>query len=120
MRLLMTDSFKVLRASKGNEGYDDGKGNWVGANQTTNQFTIKGSVQPLSGADMRLLPEAFKSTSILKIYTKTKLQTVDQDTNTQADTLIIGDKRYQVQVVENWRQLHTSHYKVIVGREEKT
>lgn len=119
MRLLQTETFKVLRASSGYEGYDDGDGNWIPANQSTNQFTAKGSIQPVTGNDIRLLPEAYKTTALYKIFTKTKLKSVDQFNNKQADTIIIDGEEFQVQIVENWRQLNTKHYKVFVGRKEK-
>ena len=120
MDLLNTEEFTVLRASSTSKGYDDGKGNWISADQTTDQFLSSGSIQPLSGDDIKLLPESFKSTSLLKIYTKNLLKSTDQFNNIQADTLIIDGSKYQVQIVEHWRQLSIDHYKVIVGREEKT
>lgn len=120
MRLLTTDTFIVKRSAKGYDGYDDGKGNWVSSNKTTNTFKAKGSIQPLSGQDVNLLPETFKTTAVSKIYTKTLLKALDQFNGTEADTLVIDDQEYVVLIVEKWRQLHTSHYKVIVGRREKT
>lgn len=120
MRLLKTERFQVLRASSGNEGFDDGNGNWIDADQTTNQFFTDGSIQPVSSQDIRLLPDAFKSTAVYKIFTPTKLRSVNQFGATQADSIIIDDETYQVQIVERWRQLRQMHYKVFVGRTEKT
>lgn len=119
MLLLNTDTFWVFRAAKGFEGYDDGNGNWVEAKETTNKFKAKGSIQPVTGSDLNKLPEAFKDTESLKIYTQTELKTVDDTSNREADIIIIDGKRYQVSVVENWRQLSTKHYKVFVMLEEK-
>jgi hypothetical protein len=119
MRLLQTDSFLVLRAAKGFEGYDDGKGNWVEAKESTTRIKAKGSIQPVTGDDLNKLPEAFKNTESLKIYTKQELKTVDDTINREADIVVIDNKRYQVGVVEKWRQLSTKHYKVFVMLEEK-
>lgn len=120
MMLLNTDSFTVKRAARGFGGYDDGKGNWIESNQTTDIFKAKGSIQPLSGQDINLLPESFKTTAVNKIYTKTELKAIDQFKGTEADTIIVDGQEYVVLTVEKWRQLHTSHYKVIIGRKEKT
>jgi len=119
MQLLNTDSFLILRASRGHEGYDDGNGNWVGANDSTNRIKAKGSIQPVTGDDLSKLPEAFKNVEALKVYTKSCVRTVDDSENQEPDILLIDGKRFQVDVVEKWRQLSTNHYKAYVRLEEK-
>ena len=120
MRLLQTETFQVLRASASNEGFDDGKGNWVTADQSTDSFSTEGSIQPVSSQDIKLLPEDFKSTALYNIFTKTQSKSVSQFDSTQADSVVIDDQTYQVQITERWRQLRQDHYKVFVGRVEKT
>lgn len=119
MILLNTESFLILRAAKGYEGYDDGNGNWIPAKDGTNRIKAKGSIQPVTGDDLAKLPESFKNVEALKVYTKQELRTVDDDINQEPDILEIDGKRFQVAKVEKWRQLSTNHYKAYVRLEEK-
>lgn len=119
MILLQTESFFILRAATGYEGYDDGNGNWIPAKETTNRVKAKGSIQPITGNDLAKLPESFKNVEALKVYTKQELRTVDDTINQEPDILEIDGERYQVAKVEKWRQLSTNHYKAYVRLEEK-
>lgn len=81
-------------------------------------FTISASVQPLMGDDMQLIPEGFRQRKTRKAYTTTKLNTVDQDTETPEDEISINGDTYHVHRVSRQRGI-IPHYKVLlVGEQE--
>lgn len=116
---LYRTKLKVLRSAKGFEGYDDGNGNWVESNKNTNQFNIYCSLQPVTDNDLNKLPDSYKRTNVLKLYTNTFLKVIDEDAGTEADFVCIDGFNFQVQIVENWREGNNAHYKVLAVKEEK-
>lgn len=119
MRLLNLQSFEVERPATATEEYYDDTGKLVSATPESPNLEIKGSLQPVTGKDLQLLPDGFKHTDVRKLYTKTKLFTTDEDAGTSPDYLIIDGNRYQVQTVEQWTGVRLSHYKVMVSKVEK-
>jgi len=83
--------------------------------------TIKGSVQPVSGYDLQILPEGLRSEKVLKIYTSRdvarKIVTADQGTPAQLPDVITYDGvDYLVYSVRDWKtsmMKSVKHYRII-------
>lgn len=120
MKLINLREYIVKRASSGDDGYYDDDGNFINGDQDSGQFTIRGNLQPITGKDLQLLGDGFKATDIRKLYTLTELKTLDEDSETEADLVIIDTKEYQVQIVEPWIGRRLSHFKVLLSKVEKS
>lgn len=92
------------------------KGRWV-ESATESTFTISASVQRLTPKETELLPEAFRTRSAYRVYTKTELLTVDPTTSKNSDSIEIRGDVYDVLDVEYWDKIEP-HYKAIVVRRE--
>jgi hypothetical protein len=77
--------------------------------------SIKASVQVANGDDMKLLPEGFRASETIKLYTTTALQPADQHDGTEADRIVRDSIVYQVQHVEPQHPL-IPHYKALATR----
>ena len=120
MKLLQTDTFTLERPlDTSTGGYDDGNGNWIPKSTKTYIIKAKGSIQPLVGSDLRKLPESFRNVKSYLVFTKLCLKGVESDQGQEADVIFFDNEYYQVQRVENWRQLHTKHYKCWVVKVER-
>lgn len=119
-KLIDLQDFTVLRADPASEGYYDDNGNWVEGDNTTAQFDIKGSLQPITGNDLQILPEGLKRTDLKKLYTRTELRSLDDGNETEADKINIDGSVYEVHSVEKWVGRRLQHYKVLLVKEEKT
>jgi hypothetical protein len=120
-RLLKLQKASVLRAVAGGNGYYDEDGEWV--EPTTNapqDLEIPCNIQPLSGEDLKQLPESFKNTETAWIYTPVQLFTIDEKSHTDADIITYDNKEYVVHEVSYWRHLNTRHYKALLVRKEKS
>lgn len=70
----------------------------------TSTFTIKGNIQPLSGAEILQLPEADRKRQSMWLYTKEELL--------ENDIITVNGKPYEIHPVEDWtRQGRLQHYK---------
>ena len=120
MRLLQTDPFTLERPLKSaTGGHDDGFGNWIDKSTKSHIIKAKGSIQPLDGIDLQKLPESFREVESYIVFTKLFLRSLDGEKGIEADILKFDGNEYEVQRVENWRQLHTKHYKCWVVRVER-
>ena len=75
--------------------------------------------QPVTGDDLKLVPNGFKSSNIKKLYTKTVMIGLNEDTGEEGDTVEIDGRDYLVLSTKKWGELRLSHYEVILGRKEK-
>lgn len=74
-----------------------------------------GSVQPMNGRELELLPELARAGDSRKVYTETELRTEDQHAGTPADEVIVDSLTFKVMQVE--RQVAIiPHYKAILLR----
>lgn len=107
---------KVIRM--GSQGHYDSQGMYVpGKDQS---FTIKGSIQPVSGREMQFLPDGMRAREVYKFYTDTKLAVVSEDKSKAADRLVIDGKKFEVVTVEDWsRHLNLTHYKCMIVRDNR-
>lgn len=76
----------------------------------SSQFNITASVQPVTGRELRALPEAYHSEVVKVLYTTTELFT---RTPTQSpDVVAIDSEDYEVFKVETWEAFGGTHYVV--------
>lgn len=95
-------------------GYFDDNGLYTQALEST--FTIKASVQPLTGKALEALPEGLRSTDVYTLYTDATLNVASQDDEQKADEVEIGGTRYEVQRQQAWDNGVVNHNAYIVQR----
>lgn len=83
-------------------------GEWVKGSDTV--FTIQASVQPLKGLEMEMLPEGRRNSQSVRIYTSTKLNTVEE---ANPDFLQAFGFDFEILSVEPWQSNVINHYKCI-------
>jgi hypothetical protein len=64
---------------------------------------------------MQLLPEGFRASEAIRLYTTSDLRTADQHNSTEADSIVYGGVVYQVQYVNEQHPL-IPHRKAIAVR----
>ena len=89
-------------------------GHWVDSLDDT--FTIQGSLQPLKGNELMLLPENRREIASYKVYTDTELFTATKGSNQSPDRIILSDGAYEVVRVEPWQNDIINHYKVFISK----
>ena len=89
MSLVGRAKYTVKSYSEG--AYVDGL--YSGSNESTR--TVWGSLQPLSGEDMKRLPEGLDSSRTLKFYTTSSLKTSDQGEDLE-DVLVFEGNDYAI------------------------
>jgi hypothetical protein len=104
-----TGTYTVKRYANGTNA----NGHYTPATPTT--ITIKASVQPLSGRDLKDLPEGQRADDLRTLYTTTRLYTVSANGN--PDVITIEGDRYRVTKVEYFGIL-SGHYRVLCERLE--
>ena len=68
-------------------------GDWVEGASTDTTFT--GSLQPLSGHDLKILPEGLRESVTCKVYCASgTLQTADQSASTSPDLVVVASGVY--------------------------
>jgi hypothetical protein len=92
--------------------YVDGK--WI--DNAPSEFTIKGSLQPLNGIELRLLPENRREVASYRIYTDTELFTGAKGSSQSPDRAVLSDGQYEVVRVEPWQNGLVSHYKIFISK----
>ena len=80
----------------------------------SDEFTIYASVQPISGKELRILPEGRRETATYTLYTDTKMN--EQGSAQLPDVVTIDGEIYEVIKVFPWQNTALAHYKVIVGK----
>lgn len=104
-----TGKIKVRRSSHSGRVED---GRFVGGK--TSLITMDSSSQPLTGKEIRMLPEGRREIQNLNFFTDKALQTNDQINQTQADVVEYLGKCYEIHTVEDWSQMtDLPHYKSV-------
>ena len=75
-------------------------GRYVEAAPTT--FTILASVQPLTGEDLQILPEAERTSDAVEIFSIAELFATNYATNKLGDLVTYQGRDYRVSNAENW------------------
>lgn len=80
--------------------------------------TITASIQPLSGEDMKELPEGRRLSVGYKMFTSTKINTVlEAGKNINADHVLFDNKEFEVYQVKVWKNKNfaiVDHYSYFV------
>ena len=103
----ITDTLTITRVTTDGEYV---KGVWVGG--ATTNITVDASVQPMTGRERLLLPEAMRTKETIKVYTKVELFTMLD--NQKGDKFTWNGKVYKVFSVEDWsHNTDIPHYKSV-------
>lgn len=66
-------------------------------------FSISAAVCPITGNDLKRLPEGFRASEAVTIFTSTQLTVGGQVEDFEADVVTIDGSPWQVNHVETWR-----------------
>lgn len=80
---------------------------------TTSTLTVRAVVQPVTGRDLKRLPEGLRTDDVRQVFTATELKT--QGAGQDPDSIAIGGEDYEVQTVERWADLG-GYWRAIVMR----
>lgn len=105
----------ILTVKRKAEGYYDTDG-FYKLSGSDSQFTITASVQPITGAEMKLLPENRREEEMLKIYTDSSLRTTEQLNEFNSDIVVINNIDYEVVKSFTWQNNVINHNKYILAR----
>lgn len=89
-------------------------GVWVPGTEST--FTIQASVQPMTGEDMKALPEGRRMSDHVKAYTSENLQVLGEVVGLQPDKLVWRGHDYECIQVDVRQMSVINHYKYIFSR----
>lgn len=89
----------------------DGNGRMVAG--ATSTFTVTGSLQPMSGRELRTLPEARQADEMRVLYTTTELRT-----GAAPDLVAAEGSTWEVYRVARWDAFGSVHYVVQLARKE--
>lgn len=107
MSLLTENTATITRYAPG--AYVNGR--WVDGESTT--LTIRGSIQPARGRDLRRLPEGQRVSGAVAIYTATTLRTASEASDaggaSRADVLHWQGRDWEVSVVDVWGSGRAAH-----------
>ena len=77
-------------------------------------FSIDAVVQPLTGNDLKMLPEGFHTANTRRVWTETPLKVTED--GSEPDTIEIGGEDYRVIQSQSWVGLGGDHYAAIVAK----
>lgn len=83
------------------------RGEWANGVETV--VTVYGSVQPVSGQELMVLPEGRRTRDTVKIYTDTELNT--SENNQQADKILWRGHLYEVAMKAPYQSGVINHFK---------
>lgn len=93
-------------------------GVWV-ASAAATEITIKASVQPASTEEMETLPEARRAQGVYTLFSSTKFQSLQENTN-NPDIVVINSQDYEIMRCEPWQNGLLNHYKALAARVQPT
>jgi hypothetical protein len=99
VRRLSTNGYTVARAGAGTY---DGHGRFVPG--VPLNFTIRASIQPLTGRDLLRLPQGLRTEWYIKIITDTPLRTAIAPNGNVADVVTYGGNTFEVEKVFDWSE----------------
>jgi len=82
----------------------------------TSTFDIQASIQPVSGEDMKTLPDGRNVNDMIKVYSDTNLQVSDEANRLEPDKLTWRGKVYECVSVDVRQMDVISHYKYYFSR----
>lgn len=112
-RLMRASTVVVTRRAAG--GHVDGV--WTPGAEST--FTVRGSLQPLTGRELLVVPEGERGRARWALYTTTELQTADEAAATDADRVAWRGRSLVVVKVEDWSHMgRLAHYRCELVEDE--
>jgi len=87
---------------------------------SSTRFAIKGSLQPLSGKEMLMLPEGDRNKEILNLFTESRLNPSLEQGQRLGDHVLVRNECYIVRSVEPWLYHGMDHFKCRVERVNDT
>lgn len=106
----------VYRKDSTGGSYVDGV--WV--DSATQEITLNLKVQPVREADLKILPEADRSSGMVKVFCQEGALRALQQGAWDADEFIWNGYRYQVVQSNFWDTTRINHYECIARRMETT
>ena len=94
------------------------EGTWHEGNVTSS--TITASVQPVSGQDLRRLPEGTRTTDAVRIFSEDELRVGNETDRTPPDRVVYLGEEYEVTSVQRWSMGQLDHYDAMAVRAERT
>lgn len=85
------------------------------AGATDAPITIVASVQPVTGRELKALPEGRRAEDVRILFTTTELRT--ESPAGAADQVTIGGELYEVFQVKPWTAHGGTHYEVLAARQ---
>ena len=109
----LTGTYTVTRSTGGSYV----KGIWRPG--PTEDIQVKGSLQPLSPREIKLVEEGERLKQLYKFYTDTPLRPIDTKTLARSDKIKVNGDSFKVLSVETWQGLKVRlpHYKTVLARE---
>lgn len=95
------------------------KGQYVPAGSETTFAVTNASVQPLSGRELQLLPEGYRTRQTLKVYSDVELRSADAEAGREADRFDYLGEQFEVYSVQDWVD-HGNYFKVLAVQLHKT
>jgi len=102
----------ILNCLRQLPGYYNESGKWIEPQPTS--FTIKGTLQPLSPEEIRLLPEGRRTSESYNIFSKTELKLSSIENKTNPDIVLINGVKFEVIKVNKWTNGIIDHYHIII------
>lgn len=103
----------LLVTRRGDGSYTDGL--FVEGAEST--FPIDAVITPVTGKELRQLPEAYHQMSVYTVITETQLKAQDTTTQSEGDRMTIAGLEHTVFKVEDWGAFGESFYQAIVTAE---
>lgn len=104
--------YKVTRQRK-DGAYINGRWAPTGNLET---LQITASVQPLSGDELQMLPEGERTAETKRLYTTTKLNSLNESEQMNADIITIDGSSWEVHKAEAWSPNILDHNKYLIVR----
>lgn len=110
----MLGSFSVFTVSgKRKSAPSNSEGTFVPGVET--DISFKASVQPITGKELMSLPEGRREKENYNLFTDFSLRTVDEDGNTNPDTVTLFGKDFEIIRVDVWQNKVIPHYRAIAS-----
>lgn len=109
MSLFKKIKFDCLRKQP---GYYDDFGRWIEPDPLP--FNIKGTLQPLSPEEIQLLPEGRRTSESYNIFSKSKLNVSNIETQTNADYVLLDGIEFEVLSCAEWKNNLIKHNHIVI------
>ena len=112
---IKTGTYTIKRFKKGY--WDNSTGKY--SRDEDKEFEIDASIQPITGNDVKLLPEHRRNTESIMIFSNERLFPSDEKSQKAADIVIYDEKRFEVFKSSKWSETtDINHYETIAIMED--